>query len=69
MSERLAYRVLGLGALKSDPLRAFVGLGLTTAFISAWISNTATTAMMLPIASRCCRHAARRERPPRRFGT
>ena len=50
MSERLAYRVLGLGAVRSDPLRAFVLLGLTTAFVSAWISNTATTAMMLPIA-------------------
>lgn len=50
MSERLAYRVLALGALRSDPLRAFVGMGLVTAFASAWISNTATVAMMLPIA-------------------
>lgn len=50
MSERVAYRVLSLGAVRSDPLRAFVALGLTTACISAWISNTATTAMMLPIA-------------------
>lgn len=50
MSERLAYRVLALGALRSDPLRAFVGMGLVTAFVSAWISNTATVAMMLPIA-------------------
>jgi sodium-dependent dicarboxylate transporter 2/3/5 len=50
MSERVAYRLLSLGAVRSDPLRAFVTLGLTTAAISAWISNTATTAMMLPIA-------------------
>jgi sodium-dependent dicarboxylate transporter 2/3/5 len=50
MSERVAYRVLGLDAVRSDPLRAFVGLGLTTAFLSAWISNAATVAMMLPIA-------------------
>jgi sodium-dependent dicarboxylate transporter 2/3/5 len=50
MSERVAYRVLALEAVRSDPLRAFVGLGLTTAFLSAWISNTATVAMMLPIA-------------------
>jgi sodium-dependent dicarboxylate transporter 2/3/5 len=50
MSERIAYRVLGLGAVRSDPLRAFVFLGLVTAFISAWISNTATVAMMIPIA-------------------
>jgi sodium-dependent dicarboxylate transporter 2/3/5 len=50
MSERLAYRVLSLELVRSDPLRAFVLLGLTTAFASAWISNTATVAMMLPIA-------------------
>jgi sodium-dependent dicarboxylate transporter 2/3/5 len=50
MSERIAYRVLSLRVLRSDPLRAFVGLGLATAAISAFVSNTATTAMMLPIA-------------------
>jgi sodium-dependent dicarboxylate transporter 2/3/5 len=50
MSERIAYRVLGLGAVKSDPLRAFWFMGFVTAFISAWISNTATVAMMIPIA-------------------
>jgi sodium-dependent dicarboxylate transporter 2/3/5 len=50
MSERVAYRLLSLAALRSDPLRAFVTIGLTTALISAWISNTATAAMMLPIA-------------------
>jgi sodium-dependent dicarboxylate transporter 2/3/5 len=50
MSERVAYGVLRLGVVRSDPLRAFVGLGLITAFVSAWIANTATVAMMLPIA-------------------
>ena len=50
MSERIAYRALGLSAVRSDPLRAFVFLGLVTAFISAWISNAATVAMMIPIA-------------------
>ena len=71
MSERLAYRVLGLGAVKSDPLRAFVGLGLTTAFVSAWISNTATTAMMLPIAQSvlAAMLPARGAAPPRRFAS
>ena len=33
----------------SDPTRAFVVLGLTTAALSAWMSNVAVTAMMLPI--------------------
>lgn len=50
LSERIAYRALSLGVVRSDPLRAFVLLGLTTAFLSAFVSNTATTAMMLPIA-------------------
>lgn len=50
LNERIAYRVLSLAVLRNDPTRAFVFLGLTTAFLSAWMSNTATTAMMLPIA-------------------
>ncbi len=50
LNERIAYRVLSLGTLRNDPTRAFIFLGLTTAFLSAWMSNTATTAMMLPIA-------------------
>ncbi len=50
LNERIAYRVLSLGILKSDPALAFIFLGLTTAALSAWMSNTATTAMMLPIA-------------------
>ena len=69
MSERVAYRVLSLAAVRSDPLRAFVLLGLTTAFVSAWISNTATTAMMLPIALAVL-HAMVPQgggAPPRRF--
>ncbi|MEO8605013.1 MAG: DASS family sodium-coupled anion symporter [bacterium] len=50
LSERIAYRVLSLPLLGNSPTRAFVMLGLTTAALSAWMSNTAVTAMMLPIA-------------------
>jgi len=50
LNERIAYRVLSLRAIGQDPIRAFVFLGLTTAGISAWMSNVAVTAMMLPIA-------------------
>jgi sodium-dependent dicarboxylate transporter 2/3/5 len=50
LNERIAYRVLSLAVLRNDPTRAFVFLGLTTAGLSAWMSNTATCAMMLPIA-------------------
>ncbi|MGD9762525.1 MAG: DASS family sodium-coupled anion symporter [Candidatus Binatia bacterium] len=50
LSERIAYGALALRAVGSDPLRAFLLLGVTTAALSAWMSNTAVTAMMLPIA-------------------
>ncbi len=50
LNERIAYGVLALRAVGSDPLRAFVLLGLVTAALSGWMSNTAVTAMMLPIA-------------------
>jgi sodium-dependent dicarboxylate transporter 2/3/5 len=50
LNERIAYRVLSLPAVGEDPVRAFIFLGLTTAAISAWMSNVAVTAMMLPIA-------------------
>ena len=50
LNERIAFRVLSLRVVGSDPIRAFVFLGLTTAALSAWMSNAAVTAMMLPIA-------------------
>jgi sodium-dependent dicarboxylate transporter 2/3/5 len=50
LNERIAYRVLSLPMLGNDPTRAFIFLGLTTAALSAWMSNVAVTAMMLPIA-------------------
>jgi sodium-dependent dicarboxylate transporter 2/3/5 len=50
LNERIAYRVLSLPAVGQDPIRAFVFFAFTTAAISAWMSNVAVTAMMLPIA-------------------
>ena len=50
LNERIAYRVLSIPAIGSDPTRAFVVLAMTTAALSAWMSNVAVTAMMLPIA-------------------
>jgi sodium-dependent dicarboxylate transporter 2/3/5 len=50
LNERIAYRVLSLAILRNSPTLAFVFLGLTTAALSAWMSNVACTAMMLPIA-------------------
>ena len=50
LNERIAYRVLSLPILRNDPTRAFIFLGLTSAGLSAWMSNVAVAAMMLPIA-------------------
>jgi sodium-dependent dicarboxylate transporter 2/3/5 len=39
-----------MGAIGTNPPRLVLGFMVATAFISMWISNTATAAMMLPIA-------------------
>src|SRR6185295_236348 len=49
LDRRLAFGVLALPAIGGRPVRVLVAFGAVTAFISAWISNTATTAMMFAI--------------------
>jgi sodium-dependent dicarboxylate transporter 2/3/5 len=46
----LAFSVLSLKSIALKPARILFALGLTSLFLSMWISNTATTAMMYPIA-------------------
>lgn len=50
LDRRIALSFLSIPFIGSHPARMLGGLGLVTAFLSMWISNTATTAMMLPIA-------------------
>ncbi len=50
LDRRMALRLLSVPALGSTPRRLFVTLGLLTAVMSMWMSNAASTAMMLPIA-------------------
>lgn len=50
LNERIAYRILSHPLVGNDLIQAFALLGLTTAALSAWMSNVAVTAMMLPIA-------------------
>ena len=49
LDRRLAFGVLSLRWVGARPGRILFAYGAVTAFISAWISNTATTAMMLTI--------------------
>jgi sodium-dependent dicarboxylate transporter 2/3/5 len=49
LDKRFAYGVLSLKLIGARPSRILFAFGAVTAFISAWISNTATTAMMFAI--------------------
>jgi sodium-dependent dicarboxylate transporter 2/3/5 len=50
LDQRLAYTVLSVKNIAAKRTRVLFALGLTSMFLSLWISNTATTAMMYPIA-------------------
>ncbi|XP_053308984.1 Na(+)/dicarboxylate cotransporter 3 [Spea bombifrons] len=49
LHRRIALKVLMLVGVQ--PSRLILGMMITTAFLSMWLSNTASTAMMLPIAN------------------
>ncbi|XP_038606088.1 solute carrier family 13 member 3 isoform X2 [Tachyglossus aculeatus] len=48
LHRRIALKVLMLVGVQ--PARLILGMMMTTSFLSMWLSNTASTAMMLPIA-------------------
>ncbi len=50
LDQKLAFSVLSVKAIAQKRTRVLFALGLTSLFLSMWISNTATTAMMYPIA-------------------
>ncbi len=50
LDRRLAYRVLSWKWVSQSPVRLLLMFGLVTACLSMWLSNTATTAMMFPLA-------------------
>ena len=61
LNRRIAFRILawpGVGGSSTKLLAAFGGI---TALISMWVSNTATTAMMLPIGLAILSEMVRRE--------
>jgi sodium-dependent dicarboxylate transporter 2/3/5 len=50
LDQKLAYSVLSVKGIATKKTRILFALGMTSMFLSLWISNTATTAMMYPIA-------------------
>ena len=50
LDRRIAYALLNLPGIRSVPSRARFTLLMTTGFLSMWVSNTATAAIMMPIA-------------------
>lgn len=49
LDRRIAFAVLGIGWATRSPGRLLATMGVVTCVISLWVSNTATTAIMLPI--------------------
>ena len=49
VNERVAFGVLSLRVIGARPTRILIAYGALAAFLSAWMSNTATAAMLVPI--------------------
>lgn len=50
LDRRIALHLLGLPGVARSPFTVFAALGALTAVLSMWMSNSGTTAVMLPIA-------------------
>ena len=50
MDKRIAYGIMSMKWVGESPRRIFLAIGLACILCSGWISNTATAAMMFPIA-------------------
>lgn len=50
LDKKIAFSVLAMKSVRQSKARILFAFGLISLFLSMWISNTATTAMMFPIA-------------------
>ncbi len=64
LDKRFAYKVLSLRWVGESPGRILFAYGAVCCFISMWISNTATVAMMFPIGIAIIRTLRRAEGTP-----
>lgn len=70
LDQKIAYSILSLKHIAHKKTRILFAFGLTTIFLSLWISNTATTAMMFPIALGILDtfHSEKERKGPNSFG-
>jgi sodium-dependent dicarboxylate transporter 2/3/5 len=73
LDRRFAFAILSRPVVGASPERLLVGFAAITALLSAWLNNTATTAMLYPIAlsvlAAVARGASGVAPARRRFGT
>ena len=61
LNRRIAFQILGRPGVGASPAKLLAAFGLITGLISMWVSNTATTAMMFPIAMALLREMSRHQ--------
>ena len=69
VNERVAFGVLSMRIIGGRPTRILIAYGLLAAFLSAWMSNTATAAMLVPIGLTLIRFMEAEAGIPKKYGT
>ena len=69
VNERIAYTVLSWKMIGARPTRILVAYGALAAFLSGWMSNTATAAMLVPIGMSLVAFMESESDVPRSYGT
>ena len=69
VNERIAYGVLSWRIIGARPTRILIAYGVLAAFLSAWMSNTATAAMLVPVGLSLVRFMESEADIPKKYGT
>ena len=69
VNERIAYGVLSMKVIGARPTRILIAYGALAAFLSAWMSNTATAAMLVPIGISLVAFMESEGKLPKSYGT
>ena len=69
VNERIAYGVLSWRFIGARPTRILIAYGALAAFLSAWMSNTATAAMLVPIGLSLIAFMETEGKVPKSYGT